>query len=165
MGEYHIFLSKNFCLGLPKNFVREPFFCVSENFWYHLNLWIRGRGGGKYHDFLSKLFCLTVLKNFRGEPCCASEQLSSQRKIWIRAGIPIFRRKTFRLTVPKNFVVGPFCVSEKFFYRIILGMRVGSERRSTEIFRRNFVISQYRKASWENPSVSHKMCVLEKLYG
>ena len=70
---YNDFPLKNFRLTVPKNFVEEPF-CVSENFWYRKNLWIRGgRGGGKeHHDFLSKIFCLTVPKNFVGEPFSVS---------------------------------------------------------------------------------------------
>ena len=31
IGGYHDFLSNNFCLTVPKNFVRDPL-CVSENF-------------------------------------------------------------------------------------------------------------------------------------
>ena len=42
-GRYHDFLSKLFCLTVPKNFVGEPF-CISENFWYRKMLGIeRGR--------------------------------------------------------------------------------------------------------------------------
>ena len=87
-GNITIFYKKNCCLTVPKNFVGEPF-CVSQNFWYRKNLWIRGggrrgrrrrrrrrreggrEGGREYHNFLSKIFCLTVPKNFVGEPFCA----------------------------------------------------------------------------------------------
>ena len=54
------FLSKYFSLTVPENLVAEPF-CVSELFWYRINLWIRG--GPEYHDFPSEIFCRTVLKN------------------------------------------------------------------------------------------------------
>ena len=43
-GGYHDFLSKLFCLTVPKNFVEEPF-CVSENFWYRKMLGIREGAG------------------------------------------------------------------------------------------------------------------------
>ena len=73
------------CLTVPKNFVGEPF-CVSQNFWYRKNLWIRGgRGGGgrEYHDFLSKVFCLTVPKIFVGEPFCAVfQKISGSQKVY-----------------------------------------------------------------------------------
>ena len=39
-GGYHDFLSRLFCLTVPKNFVGEPF-CVSKNFWCRKKLWIR----------------------------------------------------------------------------------------------------------------------------
>ena len=42
-GHITIF-SRNFCLTVPKNFVRESY-CFSENFWFRKVLWMkRGRG-------------------------------------------------------------------------------------------------------------------------
>ena len=43
-GEHHDFLWKICCLTVPKSFVGE-LFCVSQNFWYRKNFWIRGGGG------------------------------------------------------------------------------------------------------------------------
>ena len=81
---YHDFLSKFFCLKVPKNFVEKPF-GVSENFGYGKILCIR-RG---YHDFLSKFFCLKVPKNFVGEPFSASENFG-YRKILCKGAYPNF---------------------------------------------------------------------------
>ena len=41
---YHDFPLENFCLTVPKNFVKEPF-CVSEKFWYRKLLGIREGAG------------------------------------------------------------------------------------------------------------------------
>ena len=71
-SSYHYFLSEFFCLTVPKNFVRE-FFCVSENSWYPINLWIRGvevRGftirnrKNIWHDRVSNPWPTA------SEPCC-----------------------------------------------------------------------------------------------
>ena len=92
-GGYQDFPSKIFCLTVPKIFVGEPF-CVSQNFWYRKNLWIRGGGGDgggggvggggrEYHDFLSNFFCLTVPKNFVREPFCAVfQKISRSQKVY-----------------------------------------------------------------------------------
>ena len=86
-GEYQDFLSKNFLLTLPKNFVREPFrvslFSVMEKFF-------ASPGYVSVFDFLSKFFCLTVLRNFVGNPFSVS-LLSGAEKIWIREGGGISR--------------------------------------------------------------------------
>ena len=79
---YHDFLSKLFCLTVPKNFVGEPF-CVSQSFLYRKKFMDkRGGGGGggggrEYHNILSKIFCLTVPKNFVEEPFCGVFQKNS----------------------------------------------------------------------------------------
>ena len=63
---YYDFLSKLFCLIIPKNFVGEPFRAVfqkisgSEKFY--------GTRRGEYQDFPSKIVCLIVPKIFKGEP-------------------------------------------------------------------------------------------------
>ena len=87
-GGYHDFLSKLFCLTVPKNFVGEPF-CASQAFQYRKTLWIRGRGEGgrEYHNFLSKTLSHIAEKNRRGTPlCCVSENFRQRKCLWIRRG-------------------------------------------------------------------------------
>ena len=129
-GEYQDFLSKIFCLTVPKIFVGESFTVAlisgSEKVWiggggeyqdflskiFCLtvpkisvgNPWGK-RGGGEYQDFLSKIFCLTVPKIFVGESFTVA-LISGSEKVWIGGGgeyqnIP---SKFFCLTVPKKFV-------------------------------------------------------------
>ena len=50
---YLYFPLENFRLTVPKNLVEKPL-CVSENFGYRKNLWIRG--GGSITIFRRKLF-------------------------------------------------------------------------------------------------------------
>ena len=106
----HDFPLKNFCLAVPKHFVKEPF-CVSESFGYRKILCLRGL----CHDFLSKIFCLKVPKNFVGEPFCAVfQKISRSEKVFGLEGgeYQDFPSKFFCLTVPKNFVIKePFSVS------------------------------------------------------
>ena len=52
IGGYHDFLSKIFCLTVPKNFVGEPF-CASKKFWYRKVLCIGGGHHGLVENFLS----------------------------------------------------------------------------------------------------------------
>ena len=53
----HDFVSKLFCLTLPKKFVEKPFWSLLLKIsGLEKKIRIRGGGGGKYHDFLSKLF-------------------------------------------------------------------------------------------------------------
>ena len=106
---YHYFPLKNFRLTLPNNFAEEHV-CVSENFGYRKNLWIRG-GGGECHDFLSIFFCLIVPKNFVGEPFNVSLILGIEKILCFRELCHDFMSKLFCLIVPKSFVGEPFNVS------------------------------------------------------
>ena len=66
-GEYQEFPSKNFCLTVPKNFVREPFCDVFQKISGSRKAFVKD-GGREFQEFLSKVFCLTVPKKFVGEP-------------------------------------------------------------------------------------------------
>ena len=59
------FLSKIFCLTVPKHFVEERFCAVFQK--NSGNEKGYGKEGGEYQDFPSKIFCLTVPKNSVGE--------------------------------------------------------------------------------------------------
>ena len=88
------FLSKFFCLTVPKNFRGGG----GESFSVSLisgieKVWIRG--GGEYQDFPSKIFCLTVPKNFVGEPFSVS-LISGNGKFYASEGyVTIFCRNFF----------------------------------------------------------------------
>ena len=62
------FLSKFFCLTVPKNFVGEPF---SVSLISGIEKFYASEGYATIFDFVSKFFCLTVSKNFVGELFCA----------------------------------------------------------------------------------------------
>ena len=99
------FLSKFFCLTVPKSFVGEPFCAVFQKKFMDKR--------GEYQDFPSKIFCLTVPKiSERGESFSVS-LFSGIEKVWIRGGGEYqgFPSKIFCLTLPKVFVGGPFRVS------------------------------------------------------
>ena len=95
--EYHDFLSKFFCLTVPKNFVGEHFSvsiisCIER--FYASEIYVR--------DFVSKLFCLTVPKHFVEEPFCVSESFRYQKRLWIRGDNHDFLSEMCCLTVPKK---------------------------------------------------------------
>ena len=112
---YHDFLSKKFCLTVPKNFVGEPF-CVSKNFWYRKILCMRGGHQGLVENFL---FHRT--ENLRKRSLVRLRYFlvwkKNMDKRW-GGGYNFFPLKFFCLTVPENFV-GTINVSEKFGYRKI----------------------------------------------
>ena len=77
--KYQNFPSKLFFrLTVPKFFERTLLCCVSENFRYQQNLWIRR---GDYQGFPSKVFCLTVSKNAVGVSFSLSI-ISAMEKFW-----------------------------------------------------------------------------------
>ena len=92
-GKYQVFLSKIFCLTVPRNFVGRPF-SVSLLLGAE-KVWIGDRG--EYQVFLLKIFCLTVpkKKNFVSEHFCAVFQKSfgCEKMEERRGSIKIFRRK------------------------------------------------------------------------
>ena len=118
--QYQDFLSKFFCLTVPKKFVSEPF-RVSLN--SGMEKFFASEGYVKIFDFLSQFFCLTVPKKFVGEPLCAVfHKIFGSEQFMHRIGVEYqdFPSKTFCLTVPRNFVRKLFNVSllsdmERFF--------------------------------------------------
>ena len=100
------FVSKFFCLTVPRKFVEKPFsvslLSGAEEVWI--------REGVKYHDFPSKIICLTVPKKFLREPFRVS-LTSGVEKCFASVVMSRFLVccPLFRLTVPKNFVGEPFC--------------------------------------------------------
>ena len=74
--EYQDFLSKVFCVTVPKISVGETFFCCI-NFGYRKSL--DKRGG--YQDFPSKINCLTVPKTWAGEPFRVSQNLLTGKSL------------------------------------------------------------------------------------
>ena len=91
--EYQDYLSKIFCLTVPKNFVGEPFCGVFQK--KSGGEKVNGWQGGKYQDFPSKTFCITVTRNFARKPFSVSLLLGAE-KVWIREGlgsIKMFCRK------------------------------------------------------------------------
>ncbi len=91
-GDYQDFLSKIFCLTVPKISVGDSFTVAlisgSEKDWI---------GGWEYQDFPLKVFCLTVPKISVGESFTVA-LISVSEKFWIGGGggsIKIFRRIFF----------------------------------------------------------------------
>ena len=88
ISRFYAFLSKVFCLTVPKSFVGEsitvPVFLGTGK------VWIRKR---EYQDFPSKIFCFTLSKNFAGESFSVS-LISGIEKFYASEGyVRIFRRK------------------------------------------------------------------------
>ena len=101
------FLSKIFCLTVPKTSVGGILFCFN-NSGYRKSL---GRSG-QYQFFPSKFLCLTVPKiSIGGEPFSVS-LVSAIEKVCVRGGeYQKFPSKVIFLTVSKNFLEEPFRVS------------------------------------------------------
>ena len=86
---------RNFCLTLPKNFVRNHLaFQKVSNVRYQKNLWIRTED----HDFPSKVFCLRVPKNFVVDHFGISENFGYRRISWLRGRYHFFRWTLFTYT-------------------------------------------------------------------
>ena len=97
-GHYHHFLSKLFCLRVPKIFIREPF-SVSESIDFREKFCIKGC----YHD--SDENCLShSAEGFRGEPFFVSENVWYRKKFYIIREYRNFLSKTFCLIMPNVFV-------------------------------------------------------------
>ena len=88
---------------------------------------------------------------------CFKKILVSKIFMHRRGGGIMVLSKFFCITGPKNFVGEPFSVSlisgiEKFY----------AYEGNITTFYRKFVVSQYRKTLWGNPSVFHKISGIEK---
>ena len=99
-GGYHDFISKLFCLTVPKKFLGGPF--LSENFW------IKKMHKMVYHDFVGNWFSHSTGIIRRGT-LHFSEKIFYRKSLWIGGGYHDFLSKLFCLTVTKKFLGGPFC--------------------------------------------------------
>ena len=91
-GEYQDFLSKRFCLTVPKKLVREPF---SVSIISVMEKLCASEGYVMIFDSLSQFFCLTMPKNFVVEPSvlCFKKFPVLKKLMEERGGsIMIFRR-------------------------------------------------------------------------
>ena len=79
-GESRPFV-QNFCLTVPKNFVREQL-SVSENFNYRKSF-LHEKGISR---FCVENFCLTVPKNFVGDHFCVSKKILYRKFLCIGGG-------------------------------------------------------------------------------
>ena len=138
-GEYHDFLLKICCLTVPKIFVGEPF-CVSQNFWYRKNLWIRGEGG--VSGFFVKSFLSHSAEKFRRGTLQCVTNFGYRKILCFREFCHDFLLNFFCLTVPKIFVEDP-----SVFQRISGSENVYAYEGKISIFYGKFVLSQYRKTS------------------
>ena len=145
-GEFQDFLSKIFCLTVPKISVGGESFSVSLILGTE-KVWIRG--AGEYHDFLSKFLShCTDIFHWRTLWCCFRKILLSKIFMHRRGGHHGFFG-SFCLTVPKNFVGEPFSVS------LISGTeKVWIRGGSIKIFRRKFFVSVPKISVGEPFSVS-----------
>ena len=125
----------------------------SENLGYRKILCIIG-----VSCFSGENFWSHSAEKFHGHPFNVSETLGRRNFLCIIWGI-LFFVEIFCLTVPKNLVNEPFSVS------LISGIKkFEAYEGSFTFFSRKFVVPQYRKISWGNPSVLYfrKFQVAEK---
>ena len=146
VGEYQDFLSKNFCLTVPKIFVGEPFSVSlisgiekvysSENY---------------VTIFLPEFFVSQHRNISQKNPSvlCFRKILVAKKFMDKSEGeVSRFPSKIFCLTLPKTFVGEPFSVS------LISGIeKVYSSENYVTIFLPEFFVSQHRNISQKNPSV------------
>ena len=99
-GGYHDFLSKLFCLTVPKELLGGPFF--------QKNSGIKKLHKMVYQDFVENWFSHST-KKFRRGLVQFSEKFFYRTVLWIGRGYQDFLSKLFCLTVPKKLVVGRLC--------------------------------------------------------
>ena len=112
-----------------------------------------------YHKIPSKIFCLTVPKNFVGIPSM-SQKNGGVENFYAYWGVSRFSVEKFWSHSAEKFRGHHFNVSENLRYRKSLCLIGG-----ITIFRRKFSVSQCRKLSLENPTVSEKIFGFKKFYG
>ena len=136
-GEYHNFLSKIFCLTVPKIFVGESFSVAlisgTEKVWR--------RGGGVWSFYVEKFLSHSADKFRRGILYCCIN-FGYRKSLDKRVEYHDFLSKIFCLTVPKT------SVWESFTVALISGIeKVWIRGGSITIFCRKFFVSQCRKFS------------------
>ena len=113
--EYHDFLSKIFCLTVPKNFAGEPFSAVLQKF--PVAKKFLDKGGGEVSGFSVENFLSHSAENFRRGIVYCCIDFGYRKSLWIigEGEYQDFPSKFFCLTVPKNFAGEPFsAVLQKF---------------------------------------------------
>ena len=120
--EYQKFLSKVFCLSVPKNLVGEqPFSAVFQKMSGSEN--VLKKRGKEYQKFQSIVFCLTVPKIWLGEqPLCAVFQniSGSGKCLKEKRGVSKASLESFLSHSAEKFRRGTTlmcCVSENFWQR------------------------------------------------
>ena len=151
-GGYHDFLSKLFCHIVPNPFVVEPF-CVSQNFQFRKNLWMRG--GGKEEEksitiFCRKIFVSKCRKTSQGNPSvlCFRKLPVAKNFMDKKGAVSRFSFENFLSHSAENFRRGTLQGVTDFGYRKILCLGALCHN-----FSSNFFVSQYRKTLHGNPSV------------
>ena len=98
---YHDFLSKLFCLSVPKKIPKRTLLFQKSSGLKKLHRMV-------YHDFVVKWLSHST-ESFRRGTLLFSEIVLYRKSFWIGGGYHDFLSKLFCLTVPKKFLVGPFC--------------------------------------------------------
>ena len=115
-------------------------------------------GKGGYHDFPSKVLShCTEIFHWRTLWCFRKILLSKIVMHRRGGGILVLSHRT----ETKSFVKEPFCFPEVFWYP----KKFMHKRGHITIFCRKFVVSQYRKTSYGNPSKFQKNSGIEKCWG
>ena len=95
---YQNFPSKNFCLSVPKIFVRESY-CFWKNFWFQKVLWMKAR-----ITFLFLKFLVSQCRKISWASPQCFRKIGILRNSMHTRGYHVFPSKLFGLTVPKTFV-------------------------------------------------------------
>ena len=90
MGWYHDFPSKVFSFTVPRNFVGEPFCCVSENFLYGS---IDEKEGGIM--IFCRDFSVSHNEKLRGGTLCVHKIFGMVNNFQEEGNVTFFRRKLF----------------------------------------------------------------------
>ena len=143
-GEFQDFLSKIFCLTVPKISVGggggNPL--VFHNFGYRKSL---DKGGGGLSRFSVEVF-VSLYRNISLENTLVFQKKFLLSKIFMHRGggaSRFCRNFLSHRTKTKSFVKEPFCFPEVFWYR----KKFMDKRGHITIFSRNFYVSQCRKLS------------------
>ena len=95
-----------FCLTVPKNSVREPFFALFQKI--PVAKQFMDKKTRSIKTFRRKILCVTLPKTFVGEPFSVSIFLGHRKTLCFRGLCHDFPSNVFCLTVPKHFVEETF---------------------------------------------------------
>ena len=149
---YHVFLSKIFCLTVPKQFVGIPsrFQKISD-----IEMFMHDRG---VTTFCRKFVVSQCRKKLWASVQCFWKFGISKNFLHNR-GYRVSLSKFFCLTVPDKFVVIPSMFQKVWGNRIILCIIEGMT-----YFRKNFPVSHCRNFSWASLQCFRKFGVIEITY-